>query len=132
MSTKLKKKDLNNLAKWLPQLEQYIAAPQNRTGATLILTIKEGGYTRIKSPVLKPHQSGRYEVRLKAAALKGASERFKYVEFGASSGSEVKHLGWRKVTGSLSNPEIITFSFDPLSIYRCTIRSALRWTTIGP
>lgn len=108
------KKRLSNYPKWLPQLEQYLAAPENRTGATLILTIKEGGYTRINFPVLKPYQVGRYKIRLRAAALEGAAERFQYVEFSSGFSGENKHLGWRKVIGTLENPEIVTFSFDHL------------------
>ncbi len=107
-------KNLSNYPKWLPQLKRYLAAPENKTGATLVLTIKDGGYTRIKFPLMQPHHAGRYKIRLRAAAFKDAPDRFQYIEFRSGFSKEIKHLGWRKVTGTLDDPEIITFSYDHL------------------
>ncbi len=106
------KKSLENSKKWAPQLEQYLARPETKTGATLILTIKDGGYTKIKFPALGPENAGNYTIRLRAAAYPDADPRFQYVEFSSGFGSGRKHLGWRKVTGTLDDPEIITFPIE--------------------
>jgi len=106
------KKQLVSSANWLPQLEQYIARPETKTGAALILTIKFGGITKIKLPTLGPTENGKYKIRLRAAAYKDAPERFQYVEFTSGSGKERNHLGWRKVNGTLKRPEIIEFSIE--------------------
>lgn len=100
------------VAEWLPLLEDYLARPETRTGATLIMTIKQGGYTRIKLPVLHEQAEGRYSIRVRAAAYPDAEERLHYLEFTSGYGTGRTRLGWRKVTASLDDPEIIEFSFE--------------------
>lgn len=100
------------VAEWLPLMEDYLARPETKTGATLIMTIKEGGMTRIKLPVLHSHAEGRYTIRLKAAAYPDAAERFHYLEFTTGYGTGRERLGWRKVTASLDEPQVVEFSFD--------------------
>lgn len=101
-------------AEWLPLMENYLARPETKTGATLIMTIKQGGYTRIKFPILREHDDGEYIIRVRAAAYPDAEDRLHYLEFtggqgigGQGNGREL--LGWRKVTGTLEQPQIIEF-----------------------
>jgi hypothetical protein len=106
------KKQLVNTKKWLPQLEKYLARPETKTGATLIMTIKAGGMTRVKLPTLSPGQQGKYKIRGRAAAYKDAPVRFQYLEFSSGMGSNRNQLGWRKVNGTLEKPEIIEFPIE--------------------
>lgn len=106
------KKQLAQSLEWLPQVEEYVARPETKTGAALILTIKHGGPTRVKLPTLRGGDYGKYKIRMRAAAYKDAPERFQYVEFTSGFGKGRHHLGWRKVNATLRNPEIIEFSFE--------------------
>lgn len=99
------------VAEWLPLLEDYLKRPETKTGITLIMTIKQGGYTKVKLPVLHEMQDGRYTIRIRAAAYPDARERLHYLEFSEGYGTGRTRLGWRKVTAPLSDPEIIEFSF---------------------
>jgi len=96
---------------WLPQIKDYFSRPETKHGVAMILTIKHGGPTKIKFPPLRSREGGNYEVRLRAAAYPDAPERFQYLEFTSGFGSGRSHLGWRKVTGTLEDPQIITFPF---------------------
>lgn len=96
---------------WLPLMENYLKRPETQTGITLIMTIKQGGYTKVKLPVLHEAQDGRYTIRVRAAAYPDARERLHYLEFSEGYGTGRTRLGWRKVTAPLSDPEIIEFSF---------------------
>ncbi len=96
-------------AEWLPLMESYLARPETKTGATLIMTIKQGGYTRIRFPVLHAHDDGEYIIRVRAAAYPDAEDRLHYLEFTGGQGKTRKLLGWRKVTGTLDQPQIIEF-----------------------
>ena len=98
--------------KWLPQFEQYLARPETKTGATLIMTIKQGGPTKVKLPTLGEHSEGKYIVRVRAAAYPGVAERFHYLEFTSGFGSGRKLLGWRKVTGTIAEPQVIEFPIE--------------------
>ncbi|TWU58612.1 hypothetical protein Poly51_13910 [Rubripirellula tenax] len=106
------KKSSINSAKWLRQLKWYLDQPETKMGAALILTIKDGGYTKVKLPNLNEDADGKYIVRLRAAVYPDADERFQYVEFSSGFGSARKYLGWRKVTGTLDEPQIIEFPID--------------------
>ncbi|MGI9243039.1 MAG: DUF1592 domain-containing protein, partial [Verrucomicrobiales bacterium] len=99
-------------AEWLPLLENYLARPETKTGATLITTIKQGGITKVKLPPLGASESGRYIMRIRAAAYPGAEERFRYLEFAAVENRNSHRLGWRKVTGTLEDPQTIEFTID--------------------
>ncbi|EMI18954.1 secreted protein containing DUF1588 [Rhodopirellula maiorica SM1] len=96
---------------WLPLMEDYLNRPETKTGITLIMTIKQGGYTKVKLPVLHESQDGRYTIRVRAAAYPDARGRLHYLEFSEGFGTGRTRLGWRKVTAPLSAPEIIQFSF---------------------
>ena len=96
---------------WLPLMDGYLKRPETATGITLIMTIKLGGYTKVKLPVLHEAQDGRYTIRILAAAYPDARERLHYLEFSEGYGTGRTRLGWRKVTAPLSDPEIIEFSF---------------------
>lgn len=96
---------------WLPRMEDYLKRPETKTGATLIMTIKQGGYTRIRLPVLHEQQEGHYMIRVRAAAYPEARERLHYLEFTTTVGKESTRLGWRKVTAPLSAPQIIEFPY---------------------
>jgi mono/diheme cytochrome c family protein len=108
------KKQMRNAKKWVPQLEEYVARPETKTGATMILTIKKGGPTKIKLPPVGAHAYGRYKIRVRAAAYKDAPVRFQYLEFTSGIGKSRNHMGWRKVVGTLGDPEIIEFEFEHL------------------
>ena len=95
---------------WLPQLEEYLARPETKTGVALIMTIKGGGMTQIKLPKLHSGHEGEYKIRVRAAAYKDAPARLQYLEFNSfTGGTQRTRLGWRKVNGTLKNPEIIEF-----------------------
>ncbi|MEO6750967.1 MAG: DUF1587 domain-containing protein, partial [Chthoniobacteraceae bacterium] len=106
------KKQLAATAEYIPQIEKYLARPETKTGATLILTIKGGGMTRVKLPTIQEGAIGSYIIRLRAAHYADAPERFQYVEFSEGLGSGRKFLGWRKVTGTLEEPEVIEFPVE--------------------
>lgn len=100
----------NRVAQWLPQFEQYGERPETKTGATLIMTIKHGGPTTVKLPKLREQEPGRYIIRVRAAAYPDARPRLNYLEFDAVGQVTGKQrLGWRKVSGTLGEPEIIEF-----------------------
>ncbi len=96
---------------WHRQLEEYLQRPETETGAALIMTIKAGGKTRVDLPTLKPHQPGRYKIRVRAAMYPEADVRFHYLEFAKFKNRTSQHLGWRKVKASLDSPEIIEFEY---------------------
>ncbi|MEM9365419.1 MAG: DUF1592 domain-containing protein [Planctomycetota bacterium] len=96
---------------WLPRMDDYLNRPETKHGATLIMTIKQGGYTRIKLPVLRELQDGRYTIRVRAAAYPDARERLRYLEFTTTSEAGVQRLGWRKVNAPLSDPEVVEFPY---------------------
>ena len=96
---------------WLPLMESYLSRPETKTGATLIMTIKQGGYTRIKLPMIHEMQEGHYTVRVRVGAYPDARERLHYLEFTTTGGTGITRLGWRKVKASLSDPEIIEFPY---------------------
>ena len=108
------KKQMINAKKWAPQLEEYLARPETKTGATLITTIKSGGITKIKLPAVGPQAYGRYKIRVRAAAYKDVPVRFQYLEFTSGFAATRNHMAWRKVHGTLDDPEIIEFEFDHL------------------
>lgn len=99
---------------WLPLMEDYLKRPETKTGATLIMTIKEGGATKVKLPTLSERAEGKYIVRVRAAHYPDAAERFHYLEFTSSTGYDSGRtlLGWRKVTGTLENPQVIEFPIE--------------------
>jgi hypothetical protein len=102
------------VALWRPQLLQYLKRPETKTGVTMIMTIKQGGYTKVKLPVLHERAEGKYVIRVRAAAYPDAAERLHYLEFTAGYGTGRTRLGWRKVTGSLKDPQIIEFPIQHL------------------
>lgn len=97
---------------WLPLMEDYLKRPETKTGVTLIMTIKQGGTTKVKLPVLHETQEGKYIIRVRAAHYPEAAERFHYLEFTAGYGTGRELLGWRKVTGTLENPQVIEFPVE--------------------
>lgn len=99
-------------AEWLPLFDRYLNRPETKTGVATIVTIKQGGLTKVKMPVLGERAEGKYIVRVRAAAYPDAGERFRYLEFTSGYGSGRKLLGWRKVTASLDDPQIIEFPLE--------------------
>lgn len=99
-------------AEWLPLFDRYLNRPETKTGIATIVTIKQGGLTKVKLPVLGERAEGRYIVRVRAAAYPDARERFRYLEFTSGYGTGRKLLGWRKVTAPLDEPQIIEFPLE--------------------
>jgi hypothetical protein len=97
-----------------PQLVQYLERPETKNGVAMMLTIKEGGYTKIKLPSIGANAPGNYTVRLRAAHYPDSPERFHYLELTSGVGKGRNHLGWRKVTATLDEPEVITFPITHL------------------
>lgn len=96
---------------WLPLLERYLARPETKTGAALIVTIKQGGVTRVKLPSMSGRAAGDYIVRVRAGLYPNAAERFRYLEFTTATAGGRKFQGWRKVTASMDDPEVIEFPY---------------------
>ncbi|EMI56403.1 secreted protein containing DUF1592 [Rhodopirellula sallentina SM41] len=97
---------------WLPLMEDYLARPETQTGITLIMTIKEGGYTKVKLPAFHPGAEGRYQIRVRAGNYPDADPRLHYLEFSKGVGTGRTRLGWRKVTAPIDDPEVIEFTVD--------------------
>ncbi|SMP61980.1 Planctomycete cytochrome C [Neorhodopirellula lusitana] len=106
------KKNLSQYQDWSPQLKEYLQRPETKTGVTLMMTIKAGGYTTVKLPTLFDSAPGKYTIRLRAAHYPGTESRFHYVELSSGYASSKKRVAWRKVTATLDEPEILTFEFD--------------------
>ncbi|MDF1754023.1 MAG: DUF1592 domain-containing protein [Verrucomicrobiales bacterium] len=104
-------RQLNSFHEYYPQVSKYLAAPENKTGAAFMLTIKEG-FTQIKLPVLQWNQSGKYIIRVRASAYEDDPDRFRYLEFTRKVDQNAERLGWRKVSGSLRKPQVIEFEID--------------------
>ncbi len=77
----------------LPLMENYLERPETSNGVTLIRTIKQCGYTKVKLPVLRQSQAGRYTIRVRAAKYADANPRLHYLEFSTSDGSGRRRLG---------------------------------------
>jgi hypothetical protein len=101
------KKQMRNAKKWVPQLEEYIARPETKTGATMILTIKKGGPTKIKLPPVGAHAYGRYKIRVRAFSVSGI------------------HFGNRKVSKSYGLAQSLWHTGRSRN-YRIRIRSPAR------
>ena len=109
-------RQLDNFHETYPPLEKWLGAPENVTGAAMMITIKDG-FTQMKLPKLRAWQPGRYIIRLRAAAYEEDPERFRFLEFVRREGQNVTRLGWRKVNASLRKPELIEFEIDhPLGV----------------
>jgi hypothetical protein len=106
------RKQLKSVKNYLPQIDEYLKRPETKTGATLIMTIKGGGITRVRLPVLGVQAGDKYKVRLRAAAYTDAPERFHYLELAGVENQNSTRLGWRKVTGTLDKPQLIEFEFE--------------------
>ncbi|MGJ8695724.1 MAG: DUF1592 domain-containing protein [Verrucomicrobiaceae bacterium] len=105
------KRQLNSYKDYSPQLIEYLNRPETKTGATLILTIKGGGPTRVKVASLGPQEGGTYTIRARAAAYTEAPLRLQYLELTGREGQNAERLGWQKITGSLENPSEVGFTF---------------------
>lgn len=106
-------KSLRNSANWLPQLEEYLERPETEHGVTMILTIKKVGMAKVKLPPVHAEAGGDYVLRVRAAAYPNAMPRMHYLELTSRvvGSRSATRLGWRKVTGSLAEPEVIEFPF---------------------
>lgn len=105
------RKSIEAYRNWSPQLIWYLEQPETKTGAILVMTIKAGGYTRVKIPQLYGSSPGKYTISVRAAHYPEADSRFHYLELSEGVGSTRKHLAWRKVTATLDDPEILTFEY---------------------
>lgn len=105
------KKAPRGAATYLPQYEDYLARPARESGAFLISTAKKIGLLRVKLPAVPEGPGGKYTLRFRAAALPGADARAHYVEVVAQErGSSItSRLGWRKVTATFDQPQMIEF-----------------------
>lgn len=99
-------------AEWLPLFDRYLNRLETKTGIATIVTIKQGGLTKVKLPVLGERAEGKYIVRVRAAAYPDAGERFRYLEFTSGYGTGRKLLGWRKVSAPLDDPQLIEFPLE--------------------
>jgi len=104
-------RQLNNFHETYPPLKKWLTAPENKTGAAMMITIKDG-FTQMKAPRLRAWQPGKYIFRLRAAAYEDDPERFRFLEFVRREGQNATRLGWRKVDATLRKPGIIEFEID--------------------
>ncbi|MDA7922623.1 DUF1592 domain-containing protein [Verrucomicrobiales bacterium] len=104
-------RNINSFKSSFLPLEKWLTAPENRTGASMMVTIKSG-FTSMKLPQVRAWQPGKYLIRLRAGAYEDDPERFRFLEFVRKEGQNSTRLGWRKVTASLRKPEVIEFEID--------------------
>ncbi len=95
---------------YLP-LEKWLLAPENKTGAGMMVTIKNG-FTHMKLPQIRAWQPGRYIIRARVGAYEDDPVRFRYLEFVRKVDQNTTRLGWRKVNASLRKPEVIEFEIN--------------------
>ncbi|MEO0417088.1 MAG: DUF1587 domain-containing protein, partial [Verrucomicrobiota bacterium] len=94
-----------------PPLRKWLSAPENKTGAAMMVTIKDG-MTSMHLPRLRPWQPGKYIIRVKAGAYRDDPDQYQYLEFIQKIDRSAKRLGWRKVAGTVRKPEIIELEID--------------------
>lgn len=104
-------RQINNFRESYLPLEKWLLAPENKTGAAQMITIKDG-FTQIKFPQIRAWQPGKYIIRIRAGAYEEDPERFRYLEFTRRQDQNTTRLGWRKVTAPLRKPEVIEFTVD--------------------
>ncbi|MEM8911169.1 MAG: DUF1592 domain-containing protein [Planctomycetota bacterium] len=102
---------INHFESWSRQLDDYLHWPESKTGVPLILTIKGGGMTKVELPKLTENQPGRYRIRVRAGRYDEAPARFHYLELSSMVDREREFIGWRKVTHSIDDPEIVEFEY---------------------
>jgi len=104
------RKQLRATATYMPQLADYLARPETKHGATLISRIKTG-VTKIQTGNVNGGPGMLFRLRVRAGAYAGVDPRYHYLEFKMRSwtGGYTRDLGWRKVKGTLQEPEIIEF-----------------------
>ncbi|MEM7143810.1 MAG: DUF1592 domain-containing protein [Verrucomicrobiota bacterium] len=93
------------------QVKKWLDAPENKKGAALMVTIKDG-FTQMKFPQLRSWHPGKYIIRVQAAAYEDDPVRFRYLEFSRREGQNATRLGWRKVTAPLNKPQVIEFPIE--------------------
>ena len=106
-------KQLRGTKTFIPQLEDYLKRPETAHGATLISGIKIG-VTKISTRIMNGGPGKTLRLRVRVGAYADAAPRYQYLEFSMRSWSNgyTKPLGWRKVTGTIENPEIIEFPVE--------------------
>lgn len=92
-------------------LQKWLDAPENKKGAALMITIKNG-FTQMKFPQLRAWQPGKYVIRVRAAAYEDDPARFRYLEFSRREDQNATRLGWRKVSAPLNDPQVIEFPIE--------------------
>ncbi|PHR88338.1 MAG: hypothetical protein COA78_36570, partial [Blastopirellula sp.] len=104
-------KQLRGVKDSMPQLVDYLSRPETKHGATLIVTPK-GGPGKVSSKIIDGGPGRKIKIRVRVGAYQGVTPRYQYLEFSMRSWSNgyTKQLGWRKVSGSLDDPEVIEFS----------------------
>ncbi|MGI9471546.1 MAG: DUF1592 domain-containing protein, partial [Rubripirellula sp.] len=107
-------KAMRGAKQFLPQFLDYLNRPETKRGATLISSIKSG-ITRIKLPAMGGRSTQKAVIRVRAGVYEGAPDRYRYLEFSQRVvGTDYStHLGWRKVSGSVDEPQIVAF---PVSV----------------
>ncbi len=104
-------RQLNSFHQDYPPIQKWLTAPENKKGAALMITIKDG-FTWMKAPRLRAWQPGRYILRARVGAYLDDPARFHYLEYTADEGQNRTRLGWRKVTAPVRKPEIIEFEIN--------------------
>ncbi|MEO0414576.1 MAG: DUF1592 domain-containing protein, partial [Verrucomicrobiota bacterium] len=103
-------RQLNSFHQAYPQVGKYLSSPENKKGAAMMVTIKNG-MTQINLANLQGFKAGRYKVRVKAAAYDDAPDRFHYLQLNRVFDKSHTVLDIHKVKGSLRNPETFEFEF---------------------
>ncbi|MCA9142320.1 MAG: DUF1592 domain-containing protein [Planctomycetales bacterium] len=104
------RKQLRATATYMPQLVDYLGRPETKHGATLISRIKTG-VSKVQTRIVDGGPGMTLRLRVRAGAYAGVDPRYQYLEFTMRSwtGGYTTEIGWRKVKGTLEQPEIIEF-----------------------
>ena len=100
----------------IPILENYLSRPEVTEG-TIMWALMGRGAFQLRTPQVTPQPQETFTIRVRAGAYPDAPSRFHYIEFTAANIADKTHriLGWRKVKGTVAEPEIIEFPATALA-----------------
>lgn len=97
---------------WKPVIEDYLSRPETEHGTIVMSTPKSRFHMKLATINGQTQETAK--IRIRAGAYEDVDDRFNYIEFASRKlgGRDVEILGWRKVTASIDQAEIIEFPID--------------------